>query len=197
MTDNFILEANNFFQPGECQRFIDYFEYMNNAGLAISRTANTTQKSHEIHDKQVFFHDMPKPDNIYVKLHDATLVSTFVNRFFKIAYPQYANTYSILQDCPTHRIYAIKLQRTAIGEGYHIWHFEEQGAHGFGRVLFFILYLNTIEEGGETEFLYYHKRVKAEQGKLLVAPCGFPHTHRGNPPLDDNKYVLTGWVDYE
>ena len=55
------------------------------------------------------------------------------------------------------------------------------------------LYLNTIEDGGETEFLYQGKRVKAEQGKLLIWPAGFTHVHRGNPPLKESKYILTSW----
>ena len=63
--------------------------------------------------------------------------------------------------------------------------------------LTFILYLNDIEEGGETEFLYYSKRIKAEKGKLIMWPAGFTHTHRGNPPLTDVKYILTGWLEFD
>jgi hypothetical protein len=59
----------------------------------------------------------------------------------------------------------------------------------------FILYLNDIDEGGETEFLYYPKRVKAKQGRLILWPAGFTHTHRGNPPLSNTKYVMTGWIE--
>ena len=50
------------------------------------------------------------------------------------------------------------------------------------RKLVIQLYLNTIEEGGETEFLYINKRIKAEQGRLIIFPAAFTHTHRGNPP---------------
>ena len=63
------------------------------------------------------------------------------------------------------------------------------------RLLFFILYLNDIEEGGETEFLYFKRRVKPQKGRLLLAPCGFTHYHRGNPPLSGDKYILTSWVE--
>jgi hypothetical protein len=64
------------------------------------------------------------------------------------------------------------------------------------RLLVFILYLNTIEEGGETEFLYQKKRIQPVEGRLLIWPAGFTHTHRGNPPLKDNKYIVTGWLEF-
>jgi hypothetical protein len=58
-----------------------------------------------------------------------------------------------------------------------------------------MLYLNDVEEGGETEFLYLKKRIKPQQNRLLIWPAGFTHTHRGNPPLSNNKYIITGWVE--
>lgn len=55
------------------------------------------------------------------------------------------------------------------------------------------MYLNTIEEGGETEFLYCNKRIKAERGRLIVFPAAFTHTHRGNPPIGKDKYIISSW----
>jgi len=59
-----------------------------------------------------------------------------------------------------------------------------------------MLYLNNIEQGGETEFLYQIKRIKPEADKLLIWPAGYTHVHRGNPPLSNDKYILTGWIEY-
>ena len=51
-------------------------------------------------------------------------------------------------------------------------------------------------EKGETEFLYYPTRIKPEEGKFILFPGSFTHTHRGNQPLSGDKYILTGWVEY-
>ena len=64
------------------------------------------------------------------------------------------------------------------------------------RLLAYTIYLNDVEEGGETEFLYYPKRIKAKKGTLCLFPCGFTHTHRGNPPISNIKYIATGWIEF-
>ena len=27
-------------------------------------------------------------------------------------------------------------------------------------------------------------------------PSSYPHTHRGNPPLNQDKYIMTGWAEF-
>ena len=60
----------------------------------------------------------------------------------------------------------------------------------------YMAYLNDVEEGGETEFLYQSIRVKPKQG-TMVCPSSFTHTHRSNPPLKGDKYMINGWVEYD
>lgn len=91
---------------------------------------------------------------------------------------------------------ACKLQKTSPCQGYHVWHTERQAIAEGDRFLAWMLYLNDVEEGGETEFLYYSKRFKPTTGTLLMWPAGFTHTHRGNPPISGEKYVATGWFRY-
>ena len=58
------------------------------------------------------------------------------------------------------------------------------------------LYLNDIEEGGETEFLDQNRRIKAQKGTMVIFPAAWTHVHRGNPPLNKDKYIGTGWYTY-
>lgn len=89
----------------------------------------------------------------------------------------------------------IQMQRYIGGEGYYAWHHENEGGTSAKREVFYIYYLNTLEEGA-TEFKYNPQKVYPEAGKLIMAPCHWTHKHRGNPPGDGNtKYILTGWLE--
>ena len=61
------------------------------------------------------------------------------------------------------------------------------------RTLAYIFYLNDVETGGETEF-YNGTKVKAEKGKLLIFPALWTYTHKGNMPISNDKYIITGWI---
>ena len=90
----------------------------------------------------------------------------------------------------------VKIQKTIPSQGYHVWHVEHgQARENQKRVLVYTIYLNTVEEGGETEFLYYPKRVKPKQGTIILFPGALTHAHRGNQSLSNDKYIITGWVE--
>jgi hypothetical protein len=89
-----------------------------------------------------------------------------------------------------------KIQMTKPSEGYHVWHCENSSLLYKGRFITWILYLNDIDDGGETEFIHLSKRVAPKTGRLVIFPAGWTHAHRGNPPLKDTKYIATGWMEY-
>lgn len=90
-----------------------------------------------------------------------------------------------------------KLQKTLPGEGYHIWH-HEHGRDNANQntMLAWMIYLNDINEGGETEFLHQSIRIQPRKNMFVCWPAYFTHMHRGNPPLKEEKFVVTGWIDY-
>ncbi|WP_445366244.1 2OG-Fe(II) oxygenase [Microbulbifer sp. ANSA001] len=97
------------------------------------------------------------------------------------------------------RLGHINAQKYNKGEGgYPYWHSEvfPQMPHNeaLHRVLLFMFYLNDVDEGGHTEFHYQNKTVKPKAGRMVIAPAGFTHTHRGNIPKSGDKYILTSWV---
>ena len=85
------------------------------------------------------------------------------------------------------------LQQTSPTQGFHSWHCENSGWHDASRWVAWMVYLNDVEEGGETEFLYQSLRIKPKKGMAVIWPGTYTHLHRGNPPLKGDKYILTGW----
>ncbi|GLX80738.1 2OG-Fe(II) oxygenase [Thalassotalea eurytherma] len=99
---------------------------------------------------------------------------------------------------------AINLQKYTAKEGnFGHWHSEhfphptDTKQKSLHRVLLWLIYLNDVEEGGETDFLYQQASLKPSTGSLILSPCGFTHTHRGRTPISHDKYVLASWVNYK
>ena len=97
---------------------------------------------------------------------------------------------------------AINLQRYTANEGgYPYWHCElypkDALCDTLHRTVLWTIYLNDSFEEGETEFLYQHKKIEPKTGSLLIAPTAFTHTHRGNKPINGDKYIATSWVLFQ
>jgi hypothetical protein len=188
--ENFIGIYENVLDSNECLELISYYESMAEIDLAIEHTGYSQSPSHiGRKDKTVFMLDK----SIISIPETSSLLKNFLPKFWA-CYNDYASEYSSIQDIKKIGMHMIRFQKTSPGGGFHYWHFENGGFEASSRVIAFQIYLNDILDGGETEFLYYSRRIKPESGKLIIWPAGFTHTHRGNPPLKDNKYLLTGWL---
>lgn len=87
------------------------------------------------------------------------------------------------------------MQRYNPREGFSSWHCERASLPYANRILVWMIYLNTVTDRGETEFLYQHHFEEPKQGKLLIWPSDWMYTHRGIPSPTQTKYILTGWFD--
>jgi hypothetical protein len=126
---------------------------------------------------------------------ESSVGEEFNRMLWQECYPHYSDTYSALKNAEHHTNWKNKIQKTDVGQGYHIWHFEQSSKDSSQRMMAYIFYLNDVEEGGETEFLYLHKRIKPKAGTMILFPASYTHTHRGNPPLSSEKYIITGWIE--
>lgn len=89
------------------------------------------------------------------------------------------------------------IQKYEVGKHYSTWHCENNGDPQFRlRHLAFMTYLNTVEKGGETEFLYQNIKIRPEKGLTLIWPAYFTHTHIGHPSFTQEKYITTGWFEF-
>jgi hypothetical protein len=62
------------------------------------------------------------------------------------------------------------------------------------RYLVFLWYLNTVAEGGETEFCDLGVKVAPRTGRLLVFPPYWMFQHAGRPPVSGDKYILSTYL---
>ena len=96
----------------------------------------------------------------------------------------------------------VNLQWYRAGEGgYPYWHCElyprATDGETLHRHLLWTLYLNDGFAGGETEFLFQQRKVAPRTGDLLIAPTAFTHTHRGNRPEGQDKFIATSWILFQ
>jgi hypothetical protein len=190
--ENFIGTFNNVFDEQYCKSIVDHFEKLNNFHRVKKRADITGQPA--IEQQTDVYHPLLENDSSFISANEVMLQE--FNIKLQECYNLYIKQYPIIETMGKHRLNLdVKIQKTIPGEGYHVWHCEHNGV-AFGKRMFLvILYLNEVS-GGETEFLYQHKRVAPKTGRLMICPSGFTHTHRGNPPLDGCKYILNGWIEF-
>jgi hypothetical protein len=187
----FIGIYENTFTEKECEDTIKLFENYHKTGYTYSRLEESNSILNLKDDTAVNISPSIELD------WDPEFISSFHDRFYNYIYPIYNTQYPILQSLRKHKSKYIKIQKTCPTQGYHIWHCEhDAGESSNDRVLSWILYLNDVEEGGETEFLYQSLRFKPKTGTFILFPAHFTHTHRGNPPLNGVKYIATGWIEF-
>ena len=71
------------------------------------------------------------------------------------------------------------------------------------RFLAFFIYVNDVEEGGETKFLNFYKpgtyiplTVTPQRGRLLMFPPMWPWYHAGLKSESGNKYLIHSYCHY-
>ena len=187
---NFIENYENALSDDLCDKIIDIFE--ENKSYHIDRP-----KAHidlNIKDTSISLLDLQKDKEVIDLLYT-------IDDVLRKCYDKYTQKY---KESDLHRnmmtkkplIREFKVQKTLPGEGFLAWHHERYlggSEHTEKRFLVYSIYLNDINDGGETEFLYQKMLVPPKKGTVCLFPAEFTHVHRGNTPKKEIKYILTGW----
>ena len=187
--NNFIGVYDNFIPPEECKKAIDFYEGRVKINDTINRIGFEKAGVLTKQDQQYFANEFN------VDIWWENLKVMMVN--YDLAFQNYLTQTGAKQSYGVDKFFftCLKIQKTLPTEGYHVWHIEHgKGFENEPRAFVFSIYLNDVEEGGETEFLHFSKRVKPKTGRVVIWPAGFPYVHRGNPPLSGEKYILTSWM---
>ncbi len=191
INDPFIFVAENILTPNKCEEIINRFEAdkenqrqgVTAKGIDLNVKNSIDLKADDFPEKwkdieELFHESISLLYNLYIThLRNAGTFHNFST-----------NTYSTLGPPNVENMMdtGYQIQRTEPGKGY-IWH------HDFCeyRLLTFILYLNTVDEGW-TQF-YTGDQVEPVVGRGLVFPATWTYYHQGFPPKQ-RKYIMTGWL---
>ena len=91
---------------------------------------------------------------------------------------------------------SLNIQYYKPGGGYKRWHFENGSIRHLKRHLVFMTYLNDVEDGG-TEFYYQNICTPAKKGLTVIWPATWTHIHKGQITKKNEKYIATGWFEFE
>ena len=88
------------------------------------------------------------------------------------------------------------LQKYHPGQCFSSTHCENASKVTSHRVLAWMYYLNTVKDGGGTQFDNYEIAVEAVEGRCLIWPAYWTHFHHGIVSKTEIKYIATGWFLY-
>lgn len=86
---------------------------------------------------------------------------------------------------------SVSVQRYEPGQKYGV---HMDAGPGVPRVCSALVYLNTVEAGGETYFPHFDYKVTPEQGTLVIFPANYVYAHAALPPESGMKYAAAYWA---
>ena len=110
----------------------------------------------------------------------------------------YIKKYPSCNEVSPYKLYNfVKIQHYKPSEGFYKWHAENTGSSiiNSGRHLVFMTYLNDVDDGG-TEFLHQNLKIPSKKGLTLIWPAAWTHTHRGVINYKEDKFIITGWLNF-
>ena len=182
---SFIFEVKNALPDFICDDIVERFEnnqedqYPGRVGVDMNSNTSLKKTTDLIASGKEHWKDVD--NNLFRSLAMAL-------KEFKQQYPYFA-------DMSRFKDMGYNLQRYREGEYYH-WHVDADNLGLASRQLVALWYLNDVEEGGETDFVFQNASVKPEKGKLMLFPPFWTHEHRAGVVKKGVKYIATTWITF-
>ena len=109
----------------------------------------------------------------------------------------YLEDFVHLRCVPRFRDSGYQLQRYTKGEGFYAEHVDGSPMAESFRVLAVVIYLNTVDRGGETLFPDHGAAVHPIAGRMAIFPAAWTHPHVAAVPLSDDKYIISTFISPE
>ena len=192
---------DNVLSKTNCKRYISRIEEAIKNGNAIKGVSNNGEnESTKVSTDFNFLNFANNKDIKLVELITETfnynLTTNYLNKF---PFNSEFEHNSVVGDKTSYPAFNIQKYDREKGH-YNGWHVEQDCLATSNRAFVFILYLNNVKEGGETEFLIpdndgYFK-VQPKAGRLVIHPASWPYIHKGNMPITNDKYIVTTWLNF-
>ena len=182
--ENFIEVYDNALTQDECESIVNWFEESEH----IHQVGQCGE--HEVKK------DIKDSTDICIRMDEPWLPCKIIVPALSKSIMDYCDKYPMLNDISqfgNDMVYNI--QRYHPNQGFFKEHCE-QFCKAYSRVLAWTLYLNDVEDGGETYYTYYDLKVKSKQGRLVIFPAYWTHAHKGIVSKTETKYIATGWFSF-
>ena len=187
---NFIYHVKGVLSVDQCNNIIKFYD-----------------DNEEYHRKGALSGD---PTNEYSKLKKCTEICINTNVLVESEYfksfdstiikiiDEYKMKYNFLNYTLRWRMNKIfKIQKYLPSQAYFATHCENDGTPSTRmRMLAWMVYLNTVTDGGETEFPCQGVKFQPHCGDVLIWPAYWTHPHHGLTSPSQEKIIMTGWYSY-
>ena len=182
-----IFYAKELISQDLCHSIIETYERdsRKHPGYAVSGRGETKS----LDDVKVSTDLEIKPEGVWTAAH-AELHSAVSRAVLSVA-----AQFPSLQVWPL-RCTGYKIQHYKKNEGHFKWHFDALGPGAWDRQLAMIMYLNSVEDGGQTCFHRQNLKVKPVAGDALFFPTFWTHMHCGEIPKSEDKYIISAFVSF-
>jgi len=182
---SFIYEKKNALPDFLCDDMVARFEaneadqYQGRVGVDMNRNTDLKKTTDIIASGKQHWKDVD--NNLFRSLATAL-------KEFKEIHPYFS-------DMSRFKDMGYNIQRYREGEYYH-WHVDADNLGIASRQLVALWYLNDVEEGGTTDFIFQKASVTPEKGKLMLFPPFWTHEHRAAEVKKGVKYIATTWITF-
>ena len=110
---------------------------------------------------------------------------------------EYIKRLDTVQKCPNLRDTGYLWQMYRKGEGFYREHVDgdQWSPAVLDRVLAVVIYINTVEQGGETYFRFQDVNVKPEQGAVCIFPAHWMYPHQAMVPMSSDKLIISSFIN--
>ena len=186
-SEDFIYHYKSLLSNELCQNIINYFEDspFKQKGLVYS-DKNTIEVNTEAKKSTDLSVSFGNTENIFI----CNLFEHLCNSL-----NIYKKRYSFLDEISAWKIDdKFNIRKYNPSEAFKKIHCEHGPEDCSIRIMAWMFYLNTVKNGGETNFKYQNKKFKPNTGDLLIWPAFWTHPHVGLVSKNETKYIATGWI---